>query len=131
MTNLTFTKEEQTAFAQNKIGGVILFGSRALGNASQKSDYDVFIIGKKSEKNYDLLYDLLSKKINQLTNIDIVFDSETPMELKNHVAHHGIVLYQSNPNIFPDFKQHVMLIYADFAPHRKIFQDATLNRITP
>ena len=131
MDDLTFTKEEQVQLTKHAISGVILFGSQAQGIANATSDYDVFILGKKSENNYDLLYTLLSEKIHKLTDIDIVFDTDAPMELKNHVAKYGLILFEQNHNVFPNFRQQVMLTYADFAPYRKMFQEATLSRIAP
>jgi len=111
------------------VEALILFGSQTQGIASETSDYDFYIIGTKGAKVYNALYDLLSKKIGRLVDIDIVFDEEAPMELKNHVAKYGEVLYQKNLSIFADFRQDVMINYADFAPYRKMFSDATLARI--
>lgn len=112
-----------------KIGALVLFGSQIQGIANEASDYDFYVIGPKSTKIYNALYDLLSGKIGKLADIDIVFDEDAPMELKNHVSKYGEVLYQKNASVFVDFKQSVMINYADFAPYRKIFSDAILARI--
>lgn len=111
------------------IQAVVLFGSQALGTARQMSDYDVFVIGPNTKQTYDALYDMLSNQIKTLTNIDIVFDADAPLELKHHVATSGQVLYQKNPSVFADFREKVMREYADFAPHRAIFSNATLSRV--
>lgn len=112
------------------IDALILFGSQAQGLQNKKSDYDFFVIGKKDSNTYDALFDLLSKKINKLVDIDIVFDYDVTMELKNHVIQYGKVLYQKNESIFPNFKEQVMTIYQDFAHYRQLFQQATLARIS-
>ncbi len=129
-TQLAFTPEEQREFLQLGIKAVILFGSRAQGISRPTSDYDIFIIGRRSPEAYDFLYNLLSGKIQQLVNIDIVFQSTAPMELQNHVAQYGQPLFQENPMIFADFKSYVMETYADFEPLRRVFQQATLERIS-
>lgn len=126
---LEFTTEEQRQLHQLGVKAAILFGSRVQGIARKTSDYDVFVIGRHSSQAYDTLYNLLSEKINQLVNIDLVFQSAAPMELQNHVAMYGIVLFQEHPSVFLDFKAHVMETYADFAPLRHLFQQATLERI--
>ena len=111
------------------VRAVILFGSQALGIAREGGDWDVAVIGSKSKVAYDAVYDIMTAKINQLVDIDIVFLREAPLELQKHVAKYGVVLFQESPNVFADFKQRLMLDYADFAPHRYIFQKATMDRI--
>lgn len=111
------------------ISALVLFGSQAQGSANEASDYDFFVIGQKKQKTYDALYEMLSEKINKLTDIDIVFDESAPMELKNHVSKYGKVLFQKDDATFPDFRQKVMMEYSDFAPLRTMFSNATLARI--
>lgn len=131
MTDLAFTKEEQQELTSRRIRAVVLFGSQAQNTARPDSDYDVFIISKYSRENYDFLYDLLSEKIKKLVNIDIVFQDKAPLELQNHVAKFGQPIFEENTSTFANFKQNVMLLYADFAPLRQMFQKATLDRISP
>lgn len=128
-SRLVFTPEEQRQLRQLEIKAVILFGSRAQEANRPTSDYDIFVIGRRSPEAYDFLYNILSGKIRQLVNIDIVFQSATPMELQNHVAQYGQILFQENHAIFADFKSYVMETYADFEPLRRLFQQATLERI--
>lgn len=130
MVDLTFTLPEQTELKKRNIAALVLFGSQAQETANSQSDYDVFVLGPSSKENYDYLYDLLAKKINSLTDIDIVFRNQAPLELQNHVAKFGRVLYAVNPVVFFDFRQQVMLLYSDFAPLRQMFQGATLSRIS-
>lgn len=113
------------------IRAVILFGSQAQGIARPSSDFDIAVIGPYSKSAYDNLYDLMSQKINRLIDIDLVFLSNSPLELQKHVANYGQVLYQKDPNIFANFRQKLTLEYADFAPLRSIYSTATLARISP
>lgn len=128
---LIFSPTEQKLLQNSGVDGLILFGSQAQGAAGSVSDFDILVIGKKTDKAYDLIYDLLAEKINRLTDIDIVFNAEAPLELKHHAIKYGQVLYQKHPAVFADFKQQTILELADFAPYRAIFQQATLARINP
>ncbi len=132
--NLSFSSEEQQQLKNQSIEAVILFGSQAQNTANPASDYDIGVLtATKSDHKaaYSLLYDLISAKINQLVDIDIVFLDQAPGELLSHVAKYGVVLYQNTPNTFAKFKEKVINLYADFAPLRAIFSNATLSRISP
>ena len=111
-----FTTAEQKLLQNSGVDGLILFGSQAQGIANSGSDFDILVIGRKKANTYDVIYDLLSGKINQLVDSDIVFATDAPVELKNHVVRYGQILYQKNTAVFPDFKQQVILESADFAP---------------
>lgn len=132
MDQIIFTQKEEKTLKVIGVEALVLFGSRAQALNGPKSDYDLAVlissVAKKKDV-YDLVYDLISAKLNQLINVDIVFLSEAPLELKNHVAKHGRVLYQANPRTFLQFKESVMNDYCDFAPLRFEFQKATLARI--
>lgn len=132
MDSIIFTPKEEKKFKDAGVLAVFLFGSRAQGLAGSKSDYDIAVLtssGAKRSEVYDLIYDLVSDRLNQLVNIDIVFLSEAPLELKNHVAKYGQALYQDTPQTFLRFKEIIMEEYCDFAPLRFEFQRATLARI--
>lgn len=127
---MKLTHEEIKKLKELNTDALILFGSQAQNLATKRSDYDFLVLGQKKQVVYDGLYDLISEKINRLVNIDIVFDEDAPMELKMHAVKYGKILYQKNARIFPDFKQHTMTIYQDFAYYRQIYQKATLDRIS-
>jgi predicted nucleotidyltransferase len=128
--DINLNQDELTKLSALGIKALILFGSQSQGLANEKSDYDFFIIGPKTNETYDFIYDMLSPKIKKLTNIDIVFEVDAPMELKYHVIKYGKIIYEKDENVFLDFKEKIMTIYQDFAPHRKMFQQATFERIT-
>ena len=115
-----------------------MFGSRAQGLARIGSDYDFGVLLKnknvlklyEQRKNiYNNIYNLLSENINQLVNIDIVFLEDAPAELQVHAVKYGIPIYEINKKVFNNFKEHTMLLYADFESYRKLFQQAILSRI--
>lgn len=139
LKKFTFTESDGQVLKDLDVAVLVLFGSQAQGVAGPMSDYDIGVIlsdpakefpGIERSKIYDALYDLLSAKIQELVDIDIVFLRQAPMELRSHVVRYGALLYETDGNIFADFKERTMLDYADFAPHRRIFQQATLDRIS-
>lgn len=138
MGKFQFTEEEKRSLERLGVEAVILFGSRALGLSRSGSDYDCGVLVKdkrvlksfeKRKEIYDKLYNLLSEKINELVDIDIVFLEDAPAELQSHTAKYGTPLYEANANAFNNFKEYVMLLYSDFEPYLKLFQKAILSRI--
>lgn len=129
MSKFDFPDQERKQLAQAGVKMLVLFGSEAQGITRANSDVDVLVFGPDNKQVYDTVYDLTSEKINRLTDIDIVFAGRAPMELLNHASKYGQVIYAQKPEYFADFRQRVMLVYSDFAPYRKMFQQATLERI--
>ncbi|KKP44307.1 MAG: hypothetical protein UR35_C0009G0018 [Candidatus Woesebacteria bacterium GW2011_GWB1_33_22] len=117
---MDLTDREKSKLLELGVDALILFGSQAQKKANINSDYDFYVIGIKSTNTYNYLYEIF---------IDIVFDSDATMELKNHLITYGNVIYQKNEKIFPNFKEQVMANYQDFAHYRQTFQQATLDRI--
>ena len=132
---MQLTPEEQKNLDNIAIEALVLFGSRAQGFSHAASDFDFGVLltrnptPQQRHELYDALYDLLSSKIRQFVDIDIVFLRDAPMELQSHAAAHGILLYERNANVFARFRGQVMERYADFAPLREVFHQAILSRI--
>lgn len=135
MNEVSLTTEEKRILERLPIEALVLFGSQAQGTARKGSDYDFGVLPSRllsveeRKKVYDALYDLLSAKIQQLVNIDIVFLPEASMELQTSAATFGILFYERQPHAFARFRERVMDAYADFAPLRRIFHNAILARI--
>ena len=70
--NISFTDQEILKLKMLNISALILFGSQAQGVANDASDFDIFVIGKKTASAYDFVYEIISEKINKLINLDIV-----------------------------------------------------------
>jgi len=120
------------------IAGIFLFGSQAQGVANEASDFDFAILVKNktilydnAEKNkiYNELYDIFSKQIKKLRNIDIVFIEFADLQFKHHIAKDGILIYAGDQKIISNFLEKTMELYADFAPLRHEFHNAILQRI--
>lgn len=132
---MNLTIKEKRIIEELPVEVLVLFGSQARGRARQGSDYDFAVLPshplseEERKKVYDTLYDLLSEKIQQLVNIDIVFLPGASMELQASAAAFGISLYERAPYAFAGFRERVMDAEADFAPLRRIFHSAILARI--
>lgn len=120
------------------VSTVYLFGSQAEGTAKSRSDFDFGILlknqkapadFKERKKIYDELYGIFSEKIKRLVNIDIVFLQDVYLQLQYHAISRGKIIYEADPKFSADYKEKVMEKYADFAPIRKEFQQAILERI--
>lgn len=135
MNTLALTPKEKRILHELPLEVLVLFGSQAQGTACQGSDYDFAVFplhplsAAERKKVYDALYDLLSGKIQQLVNIDIVFLPGASMELQASAAVFGIPLYERTPYAFARFRERVMDAEVDFAPLRRLFHDAILARI--
>ena len=70
---------------------IILFGSRARGDHTKRSDIDIAIIGG----NTDSFYWDIKEKMNTLLTFDIVeMDKGVSEELKKEIEKDGVIIYE-------------------------------------
>lgn len=70
---------------------VILFGSRARGNNSERSDIDIAVYGN----NFDAFYWDIKEQVHSLLSFDIVdLNTNISDELKEQITLEGVVLYE-------------------------------------
>ena len=83
---------ELSSFAQNySVTKIILFGSRARGTNTERSDIDIAVYGG----NFDGFYWDVKEKINSLLMFDIVLaDSSISDELIKEIEKDGVVIYE-------------------------------------
>ena len=83
---------ELSFFAQKySVTKIILFGSRARGNNTERSDIDIAVYGG----DFDSFYWDVKEKINSLLIFDIVqADSSVSDELKKEIEKDGVVIYE-------------------------------------
>jgi predicted nucleotidyltransferase len=118
------------------VGIVYLFGSQAEGLAGKLSDIDVGVIFEKGKmpkdtrKIYNTLYDLFTDVFDMsgFKDIDIVFLDRASLELRFDVISHGKVLYESSEDLRYDFEHRTAMLYMDFKPLLKNFNQAVLDR---
>lgn len=86
------TLHELIYFAQkNHIQKVILFGSRARGTNTERSDIDLAVNGG----NFDDFYWDIKDNIHSLLSFDVIdVDSGISDELKKEIEKDGVVLYE-------------------------------------
>ena len=117
---------------------VYLFGSQAEGTAGEGSDIDIGIVLKNPavlqggttalyQKLYDLFTDVFD--MSNFRTIDIVFLDRASLELRFDAVQHGIALYEDDPDFRDAFEERTALLYRDFAPLRRMFDEAVLAKI--
>ena len=76
---------------KNGVRKVILFGSRARGDCTERSDIDLAVCGG----DFDALYWDVRENIHSLLTFDIVnFDSDISEDLKREIARDGVTIYE-------------------------------------
>lgn len=83
---------ELSSFAQKySVTKIILFGSRAKGTNTERSDIDIAVYGG----NFDGFYWDVKEKINSLLMFDIVqADSSISDELIKEIEKDGVMIYE-------------------------------------
>ena len=83
---------ELSYFAQkHSINKIVLFGSRARGTNTERSDIDIAVYGG----DFDYFYWDVKEKVNSLLMFDIVqADSSVSNELKKEIQKDGVVIYE-------------------------------------
>ena len=80
------------AFAENNsVEKVVLFGSRARGTNTERSDVDLAVYGG----DFDSFYWNITDNVNSLLYFDVInADKNISDELKKEIARDGIVIYE-------------------------------------
>ncbi len=124
MLPLSITTEYAARLRAQGVVALYLFGSRALGTASEHSDYDYAVLLQETghargEPLYFALYNLLAEiSPRTLDNdvIDIVFLRDAPLELRFHVVQHGRVLFDDDALNRVRFEELTVRLYCDYRP---------------
>lgn len=84
--------KEITEFAaKHSIKKIILFGSRARGTHTDRSDIDIAVRGG----DHDAFYWDIKEKVHSLLSFDVVFlDKNTSKELMNELERDGVTIYE-------------------------------------
>jgi uncharacterized protein len=77
----------------------ILFGSRARGDAGERSDIDLAILAPPiSESDWVTLYYQLKEELDTLLRVDVVRMERVSAELQNSILKEGKELYRHEPD---------------------------------
>ncbi len=84
--------KEITAFAkENSIIKIVLFGSRARGDHTERSDVDLAVYGG----DFDSFYWNIKENIHSLLSFDVVdMNSRVTEKLKKEIERDGVVIYE-------------------------------------
>jgi len=138
MSNVNLFDEDKKMLREFGVDAVVLFGSRATGTANDTSDYDFGILlnatgrkrrGENYHEFYSAVYDVFAERFGDLNGLDVVFLDRAPLELRRHVALYGRILMESKLGQVADFNVQTILLFADFEPYRKMFNEAVLKNI--
>ena len=73
------------------VRNIVLFGSRAKGNNTERSDIDMAVYGG----DFDGFYWDIKEKINSLLMFDIIqADSAISDDLKHEIEKDGVIIYE-------------------------------------
>ena len=83
---------ELSSFARKySINKIVLFGSRARGTNTERSDIDIAVYGG----DFDRFYWAVKEKTNSLLMFDIIqADSSVSDDLKKEIQKDGVVIYE-------------------------------------
>ncbi|MBU3924316.1 nucleotidyltransferase domain-containing protein, partial [Patescibacteria group bacterium] len=119
---------------KNKVGLVIIFGSRVSGRAHTGSDIDIGVVFEDEKikvenplEVYGDLYEIFSKAF-KTANPDIVYLREAPLSLQFKAIDEGVVIYETSAKFFADYKEEVMIKYFDFKFTENYFNRVFLNQ---
>lgn len=87
---------KQIAATFSEIKRVLIFGSRAVGNADKGSDIDLALIGEDVTHSTVLrFYDLLNEETLIPYYIDVIdYKTIQNAELKEHIDRMGVIVYE-------------------------------------
>lgn len=84
-------RELCTLAQKHSVTKIILFGSRARGNNTERSDIDIAVYGG----DFDNFYWDIKENINSLLMFDIIqADSSISDDLKQEIKKDGVVIYE-------------------------------------
>ena len=89
--NKTILKKYKIKIEHPMLRNIVLFGSRAKGNNTERSDIDMAVYGG----DFDGFYWDIKEKINSLLMFDIIqADSAISDDLKHEIEKDGVIIYE-------------------------------------
>ena len=105
---------------------LVLFGSRARGDATEGSDWDLGFLGAPAGGT-DALYAAVAMAVPQ--DVDLVDLSRANGLLRFRAASDGVTLYEATPGAFDRFWWEAVHFWYDIAPIVEAEAEATLRRL--
>lgn len=146
MTQIAFSDDDRAQLRKLGIVAVYLMGSRAVGTATARSDYDFGIVLDRAARAVDdqhypalhaALYALLADRLphedapppGTLRDVDVVFLQRAPLYYTTHALKYGALLYDGNPHARVQFEERAREAVMDFQPLRRELERALLASI--
>ena len=120
-------------------GVIYLFGSRSIGVALDKSDYDIGVVFVNAKLLHDFsnvrlrVYDILSDEFPDMfygPRLDISFLQEANPALEMAAVKYGKVLFEDSPSFRADYEESVIRRYDDYLPLKNEYEHATFSAFT-
>jgi predicted nucleotidyltransferase len=110
---------------------IVLFGSRARGQARENSDTDVALsVPTASERQrFDLRLDLLGRLSGPNSKFDIVMIEDVSWSMKHHIAKDGVPLYERKANLWENFVESVIIHHPDWRLFERRFMAEYLKEV--
>ncbi|MGG3772613.1 type VII toxin-antitoxin system MntA family adenylyltransferase antitoxin [Heyndrickxia faecalis] len=87
----------QIGLSTEKVKKIILFGSRAVGDDTDRSDIDLAIVAPEMSKEEWVLFALdLEDELDTLLSLDIIKFEDASQQLKSEILKNGKILYQDD-----------------------------------
>ena len=85
------TRELRELAVKRGIGRIVLFGSRARGTHTERSDIDIAVCGG----DFDAFYWAVKETVHSLLTFDIVnYSAGVSDELKKEIEKDGVIVYE-------------------------------------
>lgn len=82
-----------------KIEKIILFGSRAVGDYTDRSDIDLaFSIPNMTSKEWTAFTFYLEDELDTLLSLDMIHLEEAPSDLREEILTNGVIIHQQQAN---------------------------------
>ncbi len=107
---------------------VVLFGSRARGDATVASDWDIAYLASDRVDRDDLLTDLV--RTLDIERIDLVDLDRAGGLVRFCVARDGIVVFESEPDVFARFWNDAVHFWCDAGPVIRAGYDDVLAELS-
>ncbi len=117
---------------------LVLFGSRARGDANSESDWDfAFLCDEEERQKYEKgdwdslrIWTILQETYNLFDDqIDIIEMKNCSEILAHAISEDGIIIYERNPGIFEAFRSQKLKTPQELRQFRRTIRDNTLQKL--
>ena len=108
---------------------IVIFGSRARGDHSKHSDFDIAIGTSIQDKKqrFNLRLQAISLLEGPEQPVDVVLIEDCNWTLRHRIAKDGVVLFQKNEDSWANFIEEVLIYYPDYRYFEQKFLKDTLG----